>query len=81
MAIFFSLLDFKINRPIACKNSDTFVSIEEKLYNEYPELKNNENFFLVNGRKIKRFLTIDENNIKDGDSILIYNINYTKFYF
>ena len=49
------------------------------MYDEYPELKNNDNYFLVNGRKIKRFLTIDENNIKDGDNILINNFNGLTF--
>ena len=33
----------KINRPIACKNTNVFVRIEEKLYESYPDLKNYDN--------------------------------------
>ena len=61
----------KINRPIACKNTNVFVRIEEKLYESYPDLKNYDNYFWVNGKKIKRFLTLEENNINDGDRIML----------
>lgn len=45
--------------------------IEEKLYESYPDLKNYDNYFWVNGKKIKRFLTLEENNINDGDKIML----------
>ena len=71
IAVHFISNDSKVNRSIACKDSNIFVRIEEKLYNEYPQLKYNDNYFLVNGIKIKRFLSLRENNIKDGDNIII----------
>ena len=43
----------------------------EKLYESYPDLKNYDNYFWVNGKKIKRFLTLEENNINDGDRIML----------
>ena len=70
-AIHFVSYDQKINRSIACKESNIFVHIEEKLYEEYPELKMTDNYFMVSGRKIKRFLSIKENDIRDGDNIVV----------
>ena len=71
LAITFISSTQKINCPIACKNNNTFVRIEEKLYDRYPDLKNYENYFWIKGKKIKRFLTLEENNIKDGDIVML----------
>ena len=40
---------------IPCKNTDIFVRLEEKLYENYPEYKDKETYFMKNGNKIKRF--------------------------
>ena len=61
------------NFNLPCKDSELFVRIEEKLYNEFSEYKEKETYFLVNGLKIRRFKTLKENNIKSG-SIIILNI-------
>ena len=45
--------------------------IEEKLYEEYPEYKETENYFIHSGNLIKRFKTIEENNIKSGKPIIL----------
>ena len=37
--------DGKIDYSIPCKDSTTFVKMEEKLYDEYPEYKETDNFF------------------------------------
>ena len=60
-----------INYEIQCKNTDLFVRLEEKLYNDYPKFKNCETFFLVNNRKVFRFKTMEENQIKNNDTIFI----------
>ena len=57
--------------PLSCKNTDSFVRLEEKLYDEYPEYKDYDAYFMVNGSKIKRFRSLDENNIKQGDTIML----------
>jgi hypothetical protein len=62
----------KVNLSIICNKNDLFVTIEEKLYERYPEYKNIEKFFLANGKTINRFRTLEENGIKDNDSILLY---------
>ena len=62
------------NYAMTCKNTDLFVTLEGKLYDDYPEYKNYDTFFQVNTRKIKRFKTIEENNIKSNDIISIFVI-------
>ena len=66
--------DQKVMYPIACKNTTPFIKVEEKLYEEYPEFKETENYYIFNGTKIKRFKTIEENNIKCNDIISIFII-------
>ena len=59
---------------LPCKNTDLFVKLEEKLNKDYPQLKDKETYFLVNGRRIKRFKTLDENKIKSNDIINLFLI-------
>ena len=61
-----------INYCLPCKLTDLFVRLEEKLYNDYPKYKNYETYFVVNTRRIKRFKTIEENNIKGNDVITLF---------
>ena len=60
---------------LPCKNADLFVRLEEKLNNNFPILRDHETYFEVNGRRIKRFKTLDENNIKSNDIINIFLLN------
>jgi len=71
VALFFTSINQDVHRPISCKNTDTFVRIEEKIYNEYPQYKDLNTYLTVNGNVIKRFKTLDENKIKDGNTIII----------
>ena len=57
---------------LPCKNTDLFVRLEERLYNEYPQFKNYETYFEVRTKRIKRFKTLDENKIKNGDVINVF---------
>ena len=57
---------------VVCKNTDLFVRLEEKLYNDYPQFKNYETYFEVKTKRIKRFKTLDENKIKNGDIINVF---------
>ena len=63
------------NYSLVCKNTDIFVKLEEKLNNDYPQLKDKETYFIVNGNRIKRFKTLDENNIKSNDVINLFLID------
>ena len=71
IATLFISSDQKIQYAIACKNTTPFVRLEEKLYEEYPEYKETNNYFIHNGLVIKRFKTIEENQIKKGKPIIL----------
>ena len=63
-----------IDFTIISKNTDAFSKIENILYEKYPKYKDSENYFLVNGNKINRNRTLEENKIKNND-ILTLEIN------
>ena len=72
----FTSIDSKIGHySIIGKNTDTFVRLEEKLYELYPEYKDKETYFMKNAIKIKRFKSLDENNIKENDILMLYTYN------
>ena len=62
------------NYSLPCKNTDLFVKLEERLYEDYPEFKNYETYFEVNARRILRFKTIEENNIRSNSIINVFII-------
>ena len=64
-----------MNYSLICKNTELFVRLEERLYEDFPQFKNYETFFEVNTRRIKRFKTLDENNIKSKDLINIFIVD------
>ena len=59
---------------LVCKTRDLFVKLEERLYNDFPQFKNYETYFEVNGKRIKRFQTLEQNKIKNNDIINIFII-------
>ena len=63
------------NYSLACKNTDLFVRLEEILYQDYPKFKDYETFFEVRTKRIKRFKTIEENDIRSGDVISVFRID------
>ena len=76
MVVHFISGDGKINQGIDCLKTDTFAQVEEKLYKIYDEYRDNyNNTFLARGNVIKRFKTMSENNIKNGDKIQLQDLN------
>ena len=71
MALIFTSNPQNIHTAIICKNTDVFVDVEKKLYDIYPKYKENVNYFLVKGRQINKYNTLDENNIKHSDVIIL----------
>ena len=71
MCINFTSNDQTINYSIPCLKSDVFAVIEEKLYQEYPEKRETNNYFLCQGNQILRFKTIAQNKIKSGFPVIL----------
>ena len=69
MSVVFLSIDENIHYPIVCKNTDIFNNIEKKFYDKYPEYKNTQNEFIINGNKVDRLKNIDDNKIKNSDMI------------
>ena len=71
MSIIFSSINEKVNFSMVCKNTDTIHKLEEKLYEEYPNLSERENYFLCKGIVLNKFQSFEKNHIKNGDIILL----------
>ena len=63
------------NYNLVCKDSDLFVRLEERLYEDFPQFKEYETYFEVKTKRIKRFKTLKENNIKSNDVINVFIID------
>ena len=75
MIVYFQSFDKEMdNVSIKCLLSDTFAEVEEKLYKKYENFRNKNNIAICNGKTILRFKKLSENNIKDGDIILLCKI-------
>ena len=66
IAVNFISMDNNVHFSVPCIESDIFAEVEEKLYKEYPEYRETNNYFLVDGKQILRFKTIGQNNIRSG---------------
>jgi len=62
------------NFKVIAKNKDKFSKLEENVYDKYPKYKDTDNFFIVNGSRINRHRTLEENKIKNND-ILTLSVN------
>ena len=69
MSIIFISIDEVIHYSIICKNTDIFSNIEKIFYDKYPEYKNIQGEFFINGNKVDRFKNINDNKIKNSDII------------
>ena len=74
MEVVFNSFD-GIDYSVKCKNTDKFSRIENLLYEEFPEYAEKENIFMCKGYKINRNKTLQENNIRDKDIILLVPID------
>ena len=66
MSINFISTDSNLHYSIPCIKSDIFAHIEEKLYKQFPQYKETNNTFIVNGTTVLRFKTIAENKLVNG---------------
>ena len=73
MSIIFISSDQNIIYSFICKNTDIFNILENKFYEKYSEYKDLDNIFILNGRKINKNRSLDENKINNNDIIAIFN--------
>ena len=71
ISVIFTSSDKMILYSAISKNTEKFIKLEEKLYNNYPEYSKSDNYFMVNGNIINKINTLDENKIKDSDNIIL----------
>ena len=70
-ALNFLSMDQKIHYAIPCVGNDLFVDVEKKLYNQFPEYRETNNYFLSQGKQILRFKTLEENKVESGYPIIL----------
>ena len=75
ISVIFISSDQKIHYPIICKNTDLFSKIERLLYDEYKNYEETENIFIVEGIKVNKSKTLENNNIKNGSVITLTPFN------
>ena len=63
------VLPDQVHFSIPCIGNDIFAEVEEKLYKNFGEYRKNNNYFIVDGKQVLRFKTIDENNIGEGKPV------------
>ena len=57
-----------------CKGNVPFKKYEEKLFQKFPDYRDTDVTFLVNGNTINRGTTLDDNKIKDNDIIVLIKL-------
>ena len=60
-----------MNYPIICKDKLIFNAIENLLYEKFPQYKEGNNIFLVNGNMVNKSKSLEENNIRNRQIILM----------
>ena len=55
---------------IPCKKDDLVAPLEHELCKKYPYLLEFKLYLIFNGNIVKRFQTLEENGIKNGDTII-----------
>ena len=73
MSIIVISSDKKIHRAIICKNTELFCDLERKIYQKNDKIDIG-NYFTLNGKKIDETKSLDDNNIKDNDIIVLNNL-------
>ena len=56
---------------VTWRKIDNFAKLEASLYEYYPKYKETENYFLVNGKKVNKHKTLEENIINDNDILTL----------
>ena len=71
ITINFISIDQTISFNTFAKKTDIFTKLESSLYEYYPQYKETENYFLVNGKKVNKHKSLDDNKINDNDILTL----------
>ena len=63
--------DNRLDTTISCFSWDKFSNLEEKLYQKFPEFRNENNFFISNGNVIQKDQTVSFNQINPGSPVML----------
>jgi len=75
ISVNFISLDQNMYYSLICKNTEKFIELEKKIYNEYPEYSKTNNYFMINGNRVNKDQTLDENKIRNNDIIILAQNN------
>ena len=75
ISVIFTSSDQNMFYSIICKNTQKFTELEEKLYNDYPEYSQSYNYFIINGNRVNKTKSLDENKIRNNDIIILAQKN------
>ena len=56
---------------LICNKRDIFKELKDKFLEKKPEYKNKNVYFIANGDIVDTIKTLEENNIKDSDNIIV----------
>ena len=63
--------DQSLNYAVRCKNTDKFNMVMNKILEKEPKFIEKEFYFISKGSKIKEYKSIKDNNLKDGDAVIL----------
>ena len=75
ISVIFTSSDQNMFYSIICKNTQKFIELEKKLYNDYPEYSKSDNYFMINGNRVDKTKSLDENKIRNNDVIILTQNN------
>ena len=75
ISVIFTSSDQNMFYSIICKNTQKFNELEKKLYNDYPEYTEYDNYFMINGNRLNKDKSLDENKIRNNDIIILTQNN------
>ena len=75
ISVIFTSSDENMYYSIICKNTDKFIELEQKLYKDYPEYSTSDNYFMINGNRVNKAKSLDENKIRNSDIIILTQNN------
>ena len=75
ISVIFTSSDQNMFYSIICKNTQKFIELEKKLYNDYPEYSKSDNYFMINGNRVDKTKSLDKNKIRNNDVIILTQNN------